>query len=274
MIKEESYIIMQTHPTPYPAINALLNLLLSRIQTILGDKLIGLYIFGSLVTGDFDYDSSDIDLIAGTSTELDEDEIEHLKLMHQEIALTEKEWDNRLEVAYISTSALRKYYPHYRQPILSPNEPFHMTEADSAWIINRWVLREKGITMYGPPPQTLVDPISHTELMQAMSVIIQDWREWIESTELIHLREYQAYAILTACRALYTCRQGKFVSKKQAAVWAEQELPEWSSLIRRALVWRNAWREEQIDHDATLPETMRFVHFVLDLCENEFLKSR
>jgi predicted nucleotidyltransferase len=85
---------LQIHPTAYTAINALLNLILSRMQTILGDKLIGLYIFGSLVTGDFDYDSSDIDLIAATSTELDEEHIERLKLMHKVIALQEKAWND------------------------------------------------------------------------------------------------------------------------------------------------------------------------------------
>src|SRR5689334_22278437 len=99
---------MQTHPTPYTDINALLDLLLSRMQMILGNKLIGLYVFGSLVVGDFDYDSSDIDLIAATSTELDEAELERLKMMHQEIALQEKLWDDRLEVAYISIGALRR----------------------------------------------------------------------------------------------------------------------------------------------------------------------
>jgi predicted nucleotidyltransferase len=74
--------MMQPHPTPYVDINTLLNLLLSRIQTILGNKLIGLYVFGSLATGDFDYDSSDIDVIAATTTFPDEQELERLKMMH------------------------------------------------------------------------------------------------------------------------------------------------------------------------------------------------
>jgi predicted nucleotidyltransferase len=265
---------MQTHPTPFATINALLDLILSRMQTILGNKLIGLYIFGSLVTGDFDYDSSDIDLIAATSTELDEEEIERLKLLHQDIALQEKTWDDRIEVGYISVENLKKSQPHFQIALISPDEPFHVTEADAAWIINRYVLREKGLTLFGPPPETLVDPISQEELMHAVQEFIQEWREWIKNIEVIYPRKYQAYAILTACRALYTCRQGKFVSKKQAALWAEQELPEWSTLIRRALVWRNAWHDEHIDHDATLSETMRFVHFALDQCENEFLKPR
>ena len=51
---------MQTDPTPYAEINTLLDRLLLRIQTILGKKLIGLYLFGSLVTGDFDHKSSDV----------------------------------------------------------------------------------------------------------------------------------------------------------------------------------------------------------------------
>lgn len=265
---------MQSHPTPYPAINNLLVLLLSRMQKILGDKLIGLYLFGSLVTGDFDYDSSDIDLIGATATELDEDDVEQLKLMHQNIALQDKTWDNRIEVGYISVENLKKSQSHFQIALISPGEPFHVTKADSAWIINRYVLREKGITLFGPSPETLVDPISQEELIQAMQEIIKEWREWIKYTELIHRREYQAFAILTMCRALYTCRHGKFVSKKQAAIWAEQELTEWSSLIQDALVWRNAWRDENIDHDVTLPETLRFVYFALDLCEDEFLKSR
>ncbi|HLQ30214.1 MAG TPA: hypothetical protein VK140_13360, partial [Ktedonobacteraceae bacterium] len=54
------FMAMQNDLTPYADINKLLNLLLSRIQAILGEKLIGLYLFGSLVAGDFDYESSDI----------------------------------------------------------------------------------------------------------------------------------------------------------------------------------------------------------------------
>jgi hypothetical protein len=233
------------------------------MQMILSNKLIGLYVFGSLVVGDFDYDSSDIDLIDSTSTELDEEELERLKMMHQEIALQEKWWDDRLEVAYISIGALRRYQPDYRHPLISPGEPFHVTEASASWIINRYVLREKGIALFGPPPETLVDPISREELLPALQECIREWREWIKNMEVMRPRKYQAYAILTMCRALYTFKQGEVVSKKQAASWAEKELPEWSSLIRCALVWRDAWRHEQVDHDATLPETLRFVYFCM-----------
>src|SRR5438874_768634 len=98
---------MRTNPTPYAEINELLDQLLSEMQAILGKKLIGLYIFGSLVTGDFDYGSSDIDLIAAISADLNEKEFEHLKKMHLDIALKYKNWDDRIEIGYLSVENLK-----------------------------------------------------------------------------------------------------------------------------------------------------------------------
>ncbi|HUX86436.1 MAG TPA: aminoglycoside adenylyltransferase domain-containing protein, partial [Chloroflexota bacterium] len=78
-------------------------------------------------------------------------------------------------------------------------------------------------------------------------------------------RNAQVYATLTMCRALYTVRNGDFVSKRQAALWAAREMPEWRSLIENALrAWREDWYNDQMDHQATLPDTRRFVNAVID----------
>lgn len=261
---------MQTNPTLYADINQLLEMLLSEIQTILGNKLTGLYLFGSLVAGDFDYESSDIDVAAAITVDLNEKEFELLRQMHADIARKHKRWDDRLEVGYIAVENLKKATPGHSIALISPGEPFHVKEAETDWIvINRYVIRERGLALFGLSPKTLIDPISKEEIVHAMLELIKEWREWITETELIHLRKYQAFMILTMCRMLYTVKNEAFVSKKQAAVWAEKELPEWSAFIQQALLWRAAWRDEQVDHDTTLPETLRFVHFVLNQCEND-----
>lgn len=88
------------------------------------------------------------------------------------------------------------------------------------------------------------------------------WRDLITQTR--H-RNAQVYATLTMCRALYTFKTGGFVSKRQAATWAAQEMPEWAPLIENALrSWREDWYNDQVDHSATLPETVRFVNDVVD----------
>ena len=75
-------------------------------------------------------------------------------------------------------------------------------------------------------------------------------------------RPFQAYAILTMCRALYAVQNGRQASKKQAAEWTQEQLPEWSEFIANALYWRQGWREQGIDHAANFPETVRFVEAV------------
>lgn len=248
--------------TSYGDIDALLRSLLDRIRRILDKNLVGVYLYGSLVTGDFDRDISDIDLLAVTSADIEDREFAQLEKMHNDCVRNNREWEDRIEIAYLSAAVLTTYRSGVSQiAVISPGEPFHVKEAGKDWLINWWVVREKGVPLFGPSPTTLIDPISREEFLQAVQEQAKDWKEWV-----YHGRERkaQAYAILTLCRALYAAKNGEQVSKRQAALWVQKQLPQWAALIRRALGWREAWREENVDHAATFPETVRFVHFVID----------
>ena len=67
--------------TQYPDVNEVLNLLSTQLQEIFGDKLIALYLTGSLSYGDFDYGSSDIDFLAVLSKDLTANELLAIKKM-------------------------------------------------------------------------------------------------------------------------------------------------------------------------------------------------
>jgi hypothetical protein len=121
-------------------------------------------------------------------------------------------------------------------------------------------VQEQCSTLFGTAPTTLIDPISKQEFIQTVKQHAARWGEWIHDSRA---RPSQAYAILTMCRALYTSKHGVQVSKRKAAQWAAQELPEWSGLIENALLWRSAWRDDTVDHAATFPETLRFVEFMI-----------
>lgn len=248
--------------TAYPDIDELLRELLDRIQHILGAKLIGLYLYGSLVTGDFDHGISDIDLLAATSADVAGQDFDRLQRMHQDFAAEHTAWNDRIEVAYVSVDALRTFRSQASPiAVISPGEPFHIKEAGRDWLINWWVVRERGVALFGPFATALIDPISKQEFLRAVREQTVAWQAWID-----HMRERkaQAYAILTMCRALYAYTNGEQVSKKQAAEWAQVRLPQWAPLIQQALEWRGAWRDQDVDHAATFPETVRFVRFVLD----------
>ena len=93
--------------TPDAEIDELLGSLLDRMRQILDRRLVGLYLYGSLVTGDFDRHSSDIDLLAVTSSDLDEQEFDRLDQLHRDFIAEHQEWDDRIEIAYLSVAALK-----------------------------------------------------------------------------------------------------------------------------------------------------------------------
>jgi predicted nucleotidyltransferase len=247
-------------PTPRAEVNRLLEGLLSGMRAVLRDRLVGLYLYGSLTTGDFDPQISDIDLLAAVAGDVNAGEFEALRQMHIEFARDNREWDDRIDVAYLSLRALRTFRDERSaMALITPGEPFHVAEAGREWLTNWYAVRETGVALFGPPAQTLIDPISREESAECVRGYVAEWGERIRG---VRARKEQAYAILSMCRALYLHKVGEQASKRQAALWARRELPQWSGLIGSALAWREAWRDEDVDHEATLAEAVRFVDFV------------
>lgn len=249
-------------PTRYGDVNHIIELLLKQIKTILGEKLVGLYLDGSLVIGDFDPGISDIDLMAALSTDLTDTGFTALKKMHVDFAAEYKEWTDRIEVCYISRDALKSTKSHTNTIAnISPGEPFHKRQSDKEWLMNWYLTREKSLTIFGPDPKTIIEPISKEEFIKTVKEHANNWRKYVKNA---HTRPTQAYAILTMCRALYAVTRGDQVSKKRAAHWVKQLFPQWSSLIDDAFAWRWNFRNIKTDGKDTYPQTERFVHFMID----------
>lgn len=239
------------------AINTLLADLLARLKHTLGSRLTGLYLHGSLVTGDFDAHISDIDLLAALENDLTESELERLRQMHADFVRQYPAWDDRIEVAYLSQSALRTFRTQRsRIGIISPGEPLHFVDAGIDWLMNWYMVQEKGVTLFGPPPQSFIDPIRREEFVEAIRQHVLGWNEYVQHGR--H-RGFQAYTIITMCRGLYTLAHGEQVSKTQAARWAQAHMPEWAALIGKAVAWRQNHAESSLIDEAALPETKRFV---------------
>jgi hypothetical protein len=189
--------------------------------------------------------------------------------MHDEIARDYKSWDDRIEVQYLSLLGLKTFRTDSTpMAVISPGEPFHTITADHNWLLNWYFVQNYGVTLFGPPPNTFIDPISKEEFIRAVVHQAHQWPKWMPRTR--HYRSYQSYAILTMCRSLYTYTHREQVSKKNAAHWAQQALPQWASLIQSALEWRLAARlPDPVDHESTYPEARRFVNYVAGLLPPE-----
>ncbi len=246
--------------TPLEDVNAVLHELFWRVRAILGDQFVGMYLYGSLSLGDFDPASSDVDFLVVTAGELPQELLERLRQMHAEIAGSGLPYATRLEGSYIPRAAWRRFDPNNaRHPTVGADWPFGVGEHGSNWILERAIVREHGVTLAGPAPHTLTDPVSSAELRSAVcEQMLGFWQERVEHEAWLRPRAYQAFTVLTFCRALYVLHFGTVASKPQAAAWAETAYPRWKPQIGHALAWR-------ADHtDADPGETIAFMREALD----------
>jgi hypothetical protein len=249
----------------YPEVNQLLQELLNNAQTILNEQFVGMYLFGSLTNGYFDQDS-DIDVVVVTEAEISDDVFSALDAMHKRIYAGNSPWTIQLEVSYIPKRALRRYdpanalHPH----IDRGSDEFFMMQHNESWIVQRHVLYERGITLAGPAPQTLIDPVSSSDLRQAMLVILDGWvAQILKEPTRIKQRGGQTYTVLSICRILYTLQYGTVVSKQKAARWAEETLDNrWTPLVEQT--WEGRSNPGVDASPDQVNETLDFIRYALE----------
>jgi predicted nucleotidyltransferase len=232
------------------------------ITSVLGENLIGLYLYGSCITGDFDENVSDIDLLAVLHDDLREDQLGALALRHDAIKRRHAQWDDRVEVVYISGRGLANFRDRPSPAaVISPGEPFHAIEAGDDWLITWYPARLNGVPLIGPPADEVIPPISRDEYVESVRKHMRSFPSRVAGTPAL---SSLAYAILTMCRGLYTVEHGEQVSKLKAAAWAERRLPEWSGLIRNALLWRRS-NDKTAAPPAVVDQARRFVQEAGDM---------
>ena len=238
---------------------ALLEELAARIERVLGDRLAGLYVWGSYALGDFDPRISDLDLVAALTADVDAPTYAGLEAMHAGFAADHPTWDGRIEVRYASVATLNAPARGGEILSISPGEPFNRRRSDGRWLVDWYVLRRRGIALRGPAPAGLLEPISPDRFVASVRANVASLDEWASPLASSTLKR-QAYLILLLCRALSASERADQLSKPGAGRWVQRELPQFSDLIERAIAWRTA--PADADGAATADETRRFVEQV------------
>src|SRR5690349_62545 len=146
-------------PTPYSDLNAVLSELVLRVQGAVDDTFVGAYLQGSFAVGDFDQHSA-VDFVIAIRDELSDTQVAELQTIHRRVYGLGSEWSKHLEGSYFPLAVLRYgdrrgtplwYLDHGSQSLVRSN---HCNP-----LLVKCVVREMGVTLAGPSPATLVDPI-------------------------------------------------------------------------------------------------------------------
>lgn len=252
---------MKDKMTPYSDINAILTNICEDIKKILEGNVIGLYLFGSLSYGDFNPDSSDIDIVVILNKQLDSKHIEKIKLLHKNIGEQYPKWRERLECSYIPVEMLKNILPPKEaRPYFGGGIFYAKAPYGNEWIINNYLLYQSGVPLVGEDFKKLIQPIDILEVQKAcIRDLFQEWEPKISDFKWLDNSHYQSYLVLNLCRILYTVMEKAVGTKKVSAEWVKNTfgLP-WSILIANAQSWK--YGKEMFLRD----ETIEFLKFVID----------
>lgn len=227
---------MNPSPTPYPDLNQVLQALVGNLQGVLQDNLVGVYLQGSFAVGDFDL-HSDVDWIIVIENEISDQTVAALQEMHAQLYELESHWAQHLEGSYFPKDLFQDLTPSDQDLWFLDNGANQLKPSDHCnTLVTRWTVLQHGIPLVGPPPDTLLDPISTEALKQEIYEDLIQWGQQIlDDQDRYNNRFYQGFITLSYCRMLHSLDEGMVGSKRAGAAWAKTNLdPKYHALIDRA----------------------------------------
>jgi predicted nucleotidyltransferase len=255
---------MNPSPTRFVELNELLRELTERAAELLGDNFVGAYLQGSFAVGDADM-HSDCDFLIPVHGPITPDQEVGLRALHDEIPTRPGHWTHHLEGSYPDKHELRTLAGLGRPWLYIDHgwrELQWSTHCNTEVV--RWSLRECGVTLAGPDPAELVDPVPREALVARMRDNARTFLPDLCSWTSLDIAWSQRYAVTTLCRILHTFDEGRVTSKKAALIWARGNVdPRWSDLIRQALDdRRRGWDPHAPPRPGAVEQTLAFLEYV------------
>ena len=227
---------MATGITPYADLDDVLRVLVEGVRTNLGDRMVGVYLQGSLAVGGFD-EHSEVDFVIAVDAALGERDVLALQDLHGRVYDLDCGWAQHLEGSYFPVDVLRSCGRRGEALWYLDNGARSLVQSTHCnTAVVRQTLREHGCVLSGPEPRALIDPIPLPLLREEMFTIFHDWsREVLAEPEHWANRFYQGFIALSYCRVWCDLTTGVLGSKRRGAEWAKERLdPSWADLIDRA----------------------------------------
>lgn len=197
-----------------------------RLQDLLRERVIAVFLGGSWSTGDFVPGASDLDLLVVVSDELSAEDRTRLATLHEAL-LEEQPEAAQLEGDYVprdwlTPTGTTRPTPFFRHGRLQPRLEL-MLSADN--IAN---MRQDGIAVFGPRPAEILPEVRADQVRDAVREMISE--EPAAATERAAAKE-----ILDLVRSLCALETGLPTTKSEGVRWAlEHVAPRWHASVLRA----------------------------------------
>jgi hypothetical protein len=198
------------------------------LLSVLGDRLVAVYLGGSLASGDFCAASSDLDFLVVTRNTLSLEDLLAVELLHRDLLRRHPE-AARLEgdyapLAYLVAEGTTAPVPGCERGLFLPKVGELMLSAD-----NICDMREHGVAFYGPDAREVLPRVSPEQVRAAVHEMLAQGPAAIDTPQEV------ATAVLNLLRSACALDTGMPVTKSGGAEWGLLHLPaEWHPVIQAA----------------------------------------
>lgn len=212
--------------------------IVSKSKEIIEEKLVGIYLHGSMAMGCFNSDKSDIDVIMVIEDDISD--TQKIMLIRQIVYLNQQAPPKGLEISIVKREYCNPFI--YPTPFELHFSPMHlpwfkenpqdyvekMKGEDIDLAAHFTIIRNYGIVLWGEKIENIFAPVPKQNYLESICADIENATE--------DILEQPIYITLNLCRVLAFVREGLYLSKEQGGNWGIKHLPlEYHSIIVEAL---------------------------------------
>jgi hypothetical protein len=254
-----------------PLLDEYIHLLENELPGFMG----AFYLHGSLALDAFDTQFSDIDFITVINRRTSKDDFDRLAAIHQTLKRQYPDWP--LSGAYLQWGDLGQFedkiepHPHYHDDVL------HARGYHDINSVTWWLLKNRGLSLYGPEPTTLDFSVDWDRLTVNMLENLNTyWRGFTRKPPRMLWLIYDygiQWVILGVLRQFYTFREHDITSKTGSATYGLKHLPaRWHPIIQEALNIRHQTKNSLYRSRITRAlDAMRFLNYIIAVCNNLYI---
>jgi len=208
-------------------LDRILPALVEDLRSSLGPELVGVYLYGSAVSGGFDPYLSDLDVVVVTAGSTDEIDLGVFEGIVRRLTAREPAWADRRDITFVGRGTLMTFRDGGPLVEISHDDPLRRMTADD-WLETWFLVREADTALVGPSPTSLIPPIDFAEFIGGAAL---DVDRLVEKVLDDPDDGSVAYRALTLCRVLRSLASGAICSKDEAAAWVSERFSERRSVI-------------------------------------------
>jgi hypothetical protein len=249
----------------------------NRIDQEMPGRISAFYLEGSIALDGFNPRLSDVDFVAVLNSQVTTCEVKKIRSLHESMEHKYPQW--KLSGRYFQHSDLgclnEAIQPHlnYHDGKLMWSSRFNLSE------ITWWILKNHGIAVFGPPPQSLNYTVDMDNLVQnQLENMNTYWASYTTRLDglLALLTDWGIqWTVLGVLRQYYTIHERQIICKIKAGESALVSYPDrWHRIIQEAIALReNPRRSLYRSRIKRAENAHRFLKYTIRTC-NDYLDSR